>query len=45
LKIRGLEKDKDVKGKGFDDPHRIQYINTQGNEKRFKTVGKVIKSS
>ncbi len=27
----------------FDDPHRIQYINSQGNEKRFVTVGKVIK--
>ncbi|GJM36526.1 MAG: hypothetical protein DHS20C18_55270 [Saprospiraceae bacterium] len=27
----------------FDDPHRIQYINTRGNERRFITVGKVIK--
>ncbi len=29
--------------KVFDDPHRIQYINSSGNEKRFITVGKVIK--
>lgn len=27
----------------FDDPHRIQYINKQGNERRYVTVGKVIK--
>lgn len=29
--------------KVFDDPHRIQYITARGNEKRFTTVGKVIK--
>lgn len=29
--------------KVFDDPDRIQYINVKGNEKRFVTVGKVIK--
>jgi uncharacterized DUF497 family protein len=29
--------------KVFDDSHRIQYINSSGNEKRFITVGKVIK--
>ncbi len=27
----------------FDDPDRIQYINTKGEERRFITVGKVIK--
>lgn len=27
----------------FDDPDRIQYISDRGNEKRFLTVGKVIK--
>ena len=27
----------------FDDPDRIQYMSTRGNEKRFLTVGKVIK--
>lgn len=27
----------------FDDPDRIQYINAKGLEKRFITVGKVIK--
>lgn len=27
----------------FDDPNRIQYINTKGNEKRYITVGRVIK--
>ena len=26
----------------FDDPDRIQYLTTRGNEKRFLTVGKVI---
>jgi len=29
--------------KVFDDPDRIQYINTRENERRFITVGKVIK--
>lgn len=29
--------------KVFDDQDRIQYINARGNEKRFITVGKVIK--
>jgi len=29
--------------KVFDDPDRIQYISAKGNEKRFITVGKVIK--
>ena len=29
--------------KVFDDPDRIQYINVKENEKRFVTVGKVIK--
>ncbi len=29
--------------KVFNDPHRIQHINSTGNEKRFRTVGKVIK--
>jgi uncharacterized DUF497 family protein len=27
----------------FDDPDRIQYIYTKGNERRYVTVGKVIK--
>ncbi len=27
----------------FDDPDRIQYIASKGNERRFITVGKVIK--
>ncbi|MCB0577716.1 MAG: BrnT family toxin [Phaeodactylibacter sp.] len=27
----------------FDDPDRIQYINSLGNERRFITIGKVIK--
>ncbi|MCB0594457.1 MAG: BrnT family toxin [Lewinellaceae bacterium] len=27
----------------FDDPDRIQYINTRGNERRFIAVGKAIK--
>jgi uncharacterized DUF497 family protein len=29
--------------KVFDDPDRIQYIADKGNERRFVTVGKVIK--
>lgn len=29
--------------KVFDDPNRIQYIAGKGNERRFITVGKVIK--
>jgi uncharacterized protein len=29
--------------KVFDDPDRIQYINTRGTERRFITIGKVIK--
>ena len=29
--------------KVFDDPDRIQYIASKGNERRFITVGKVIK--
>ena len=29
--------------KVFEDPDRIQYISTRGNERRFLTVGKVIK--
>lgn len=27
----------------FDDPDRIQYISTRGNERRFLAVGRVIK--
>lgn len=27
----------------FNDPDRIQYISSKGNERRFITVGKVIK--
>lgn len=29
--------------KVFDDPDRIQYVASKGNERRFVTVGKVIK--
>lgn len=29
--------------KVFDDPDRIQYFSDRGNEKRYLTVGKVIK--
>jgi uncharacterized DUF497 family protein len=29
--------------KVFDDPDRIQYVARKGNERRFITVGKVIK--
>ena len=29
--------------KVFDDPDRIQYINASGDERRFITIGKVIK--
>ena len=29
--------------KVFDDPDRLQYITAKGNEKRFVTVGKMIK--
>lgn len=29
--------------KVFDDPDRIQYVASKGNERRFITVGKVIK--